>query len=198
MIHQSSRVLTLFFFFNGCSTRVRGCVLCCCRRAALFLVRRNSKLFFFLHRATDRPISIVALDDARVSQKVPRRWLRCGTWSLFERARQCCETKDQPFDWARPSEFFYFYLFRLAHTIYLFVFFVVPLSSIETFLRKDACPANSPFKMVPKLISSCPELMISPDITDLFRKSDAIKCVHSLTGAPVNRIWAGVFLRFFS
>lgn len=62
----------------------------------------------------------------------------------------------------------------------------------------DACPAGSPFKHVPKLVSSCPELMIAPEITDLFRKSEAIKCVHSLLGAPVNRIWAGNAFSTFS
>jgi hypothetical protein len=61
----------------------------------------------------------------------------------------------------------------------------------------DACPATSPFKHIPKIISSCPELMITPEITDLFRKSDAIKCVHSLVGAQVNRVWAGqIALRY--
>jgi hypothetical protein len=61
----------------------------------------------------------------------------------------------------------------------------------------DAIPNTSPFKHIPKIVSSCPELMITPEITDLFRKSEAIKCVHSLVGAPVNRIFHGqIALRY--
>jgi hypothetical protein len=62
---------------------------------------------------------------------------------------------------------------------------------------KDALPANSPWRHVPKLISSCPELMMAPEVTNLFNESEAIGCVHALLGHTVNKIWAGqIALRF--
>ena len=51
--------------------------------------------------------------------------------------------------------------------------------------------AHSPFKLVPKIISSCPELMLSPQIVDLLNNSDAIHCVQALVGNTVNRSWGG-------
>ncbi len=63
--------------------------------------------------------------------------------------------------------------------------------------RKDALPANSPWRHVPKLISSCPELMLSAEINALFNDSDAIGCVQALLGSTVNRTWGGqIALRF--
>jgi hypothetical protein len=62
---------------------------------------------------------------------------------------------------------------------------------------KEALPADSPWRHVPKLISSCPELMLSPNITALFNDSDALGCVQALLGATVNRVWGGqIALRY--
>mmetsp|Transcript_10353 Transcript_10353/g.17362 ORF Transcript_10353/g.17362 Transcript_10353/m.17362 type:complete len:474 (-) Transcript_10353:32-1453(-) len=61
----------------------------------------------------------------------------------------------------------------------------------------DAVPPHSPFKLVPKIISSCPELMLSPQIVDLLNNSDAIHCVQALVGNTVNRSWGGqIALRY--
>lgn len=62
---------------------------------------------------------------------------------------------------------------------------------------KDALPADSPWRHVPKLISSCPELMLSPNITALFNDSQALGCVQALLGATINRVWGGqIALRY--
>lgn len=62
---------------------------------------------------------------------------------------------------------------------------------------KEALPANSPWRHVPRLISSCPELMLSTEINALFNESEAIGCVQALLGTTCCRVFGGqIALRF--
>ena len=61
----------------------------------------------------------------------------------------------------------------------------------------DALPPSSPFRSIPKLVSSCPELMFSDEITDLIRKSGVIRYCHALIGTKTHRTWGGqIALRY--
>lgn len=61
----------------------------------------------------------------------------------------------------------------------------------------DALPPISPFKMIPKIVSSCPELMLSDEVCDLLRTSPALQSVHSLIGSKTFRTWGGqIALRY--
>eukprot|EP01104_Vermistella_antarctica_P005634 TRINITY_DN1612_c0_g1_i2.p1 TRINITY_DN1612_c0_g1~~TRINITY_DN1612_c0_g1_i2.p1 ORF type:complete len:414 (+),score=69.13 TRINITY_DN1612_c0_g1_i2:197-1438(+) len=52
-------------------------------------------------------------------------------------------------------------------------------------------PPDSPFKHVPKLLTSAPECTVKPEITDLLRESEALGCALGLIGQPVSRTYFG-------
>ncbi len=56
---------------------------------------------------------------------------------------------------------------------------------------------NPQLKMIPKILSSCPELMLSDEVVDLMRKSTVLQNAHSLMGTKTYRTWAGqIALRY--